>query len=70
MFSNGHVMVMSCLFLQYDPSTNPKNSVRLVWKAGKVLTHSLECQFFALFYILKWQHTKWAIRAALKMSYL
>ena len=21
MFSNGHVMVMSCLFLQYDPSS-------------------------------------------------
>ena len=36
-------------FLQYDQSTNPKNSVRLGWKVGKVLTHSSECQFFALF---------------------
>ena len=34
--SNGHVTVTSCLFLQYDPSTNPK-------KVGKVLMHSLEC---------------------------
>ena len=41
-FSNGHITVTSCLFLQYDPSTNPK-------KLGKVLTCSLECQFFALF---------------------
>ena len=48
-FSNGHITVMTCLFLQYDPSTNPKNRVRLLWKAGKMLTHRLECQFFALF---------------------
>ena len=42
---HGHVIP----FLQYNPSTNPKNSVCLVWKAGKVLMHSSECQFFALF---------------------
>ena len=42
--------VSSCLFLQYDPSTNPKNRVRLLQKVGKVLTHSSECSFlFALF---------------------
>ena len=46
MFSNGHLMVTSCLFLQYDPSTNPK-------KAGKVLAHSSEYQFFALFNFAK-----------------
>ena len=51
MFSNGHVMVTSCLFLQYDPSTNPK-------KAGKVLVHSSEYQFFALFDFSKWQLSK------------
>ena len=49
MFSNGHVMVTSCLFLQYNPSTNPKNRVRLLWKVGKVLMCSSEWQFFALF---------------------
>ena len=49
MFSNGHIMVTSCLFLQYNPFTNPKNSVHLVWKVGKVLTCSSECQFFLLF---------------------
>ena len=53
MFSNGHVTVTSCLFLQYDPDTNPKNSVHLVWKVGKVLTCSSECQFFCSFQILK-----------------
>ena len=41
MFSKGHVTVTSCLFLQYNPSINPK-------KVGKVLSHSSECQFFAL----------------------
>ena len=44
MFSNGHVTVMSCLFLQYDPSANPKNSVRLVWKVAKALMYSSECK--------------------------
>ena len=52
MFSNGHVKVTSCLFMQYDPSPNPKNSVYLVWKVGKVLMHSSKCQFF---HISKWQ---------------
>ena len=27
-FSNGHVTVMSCLFLRYDPSTHPKKSLK------------------------------------------
>ena len=49
MFSNGHVMVTSCLFLWYNPSTNPMNSVHLVWEAGTVLMHISECQYFALF---------------------
>ena len=53
-FSNGHVTVMSCLFLQYNPSTNPKNRVHLLWKVGKVLMDSLEWQIFALFHISKW----------------
>ena len=26
--SKGHIMVTSCLFLQYDPSTPPKNSLK------------------------------------------
>ena len=64
MFSNGHIMVMP--FLQYDPNTNPKNSVHLVWKAGKVLMHSLECQFFGSFYILKWWNTKQVMMTAQK----
>ena len=42
----GHIMP-----LQYDPNTNPKNSIRLVWKMGKVLMHISECQFFALFIV-------------------
>ena len=52
MFSNGHVTVTSCLFLPYNPSSlmcQTKNRVRLLWKVGKVLTGSSECQFFALF---------------------
>ena len=54
--SNGHVTVMSCLFLQYDPSTNPKNRVRLLQKAGKVLTHSYGMQFsFCSFQFSKWR---------------
>ena len=44
-FSNGHVTVTSCLFLQYDPSTNQKNRVHLLWKAEKVLMCSSKCQF-------------------------
>ena len=55
MFSNGHVTVTSCLFLQYNPSTNPKNSVHLVWKVGKVLTHISECKFFCSFHIPTWR---------------
>ena len=43
MFSNGHVTVTSCLFLHYEPSTNPE-------KGGKsAYMHSAECMFFALF---------------------
>ena len=45
-FSNGHVTVMSCLFLQYDPSTHPKK----VWNAGKVLMRHYEFEIFFAFF--------------------
>ena len=69
MFSNGHVTVMSSLFLQYDPSANPKNSVCLVWKVGKVLTHSSECQFFLLFSHSKMATCDQGFEANLERSY-
>ena len=42
---HSHVMPFSAV----QPNYKPKNSVCLVWKAGKVLTHSFECQFLAPF---------------------
>ena len=45
-FSNGHVMVTSCLFLRYDPSTHPKKSL----KCGKSTNaFSWIRDFFAFF---------------------
>ena len=44
--SNGHIMVMSCLFLRYDPSTHPKKSL----KCGKSTNASSRIRdFFAFF---------------------
>ena len=48
-FSKGHITVMSCLFLLYNPSTLPEK----VWKAGKVLMHHYEFEIFCLFPIFK-----------------
>ena len=44
--SNGHITVMSCLFLRYDPSTHPKKSL----KCGKSTNASSWIwDFFAFF---------------------
>ena len=45
-FSKGHIMVTSCLFLRYDPSTRPKKSL----KCGKSTNVSSRIRdFFAFF---------------------
>ena len=43
---HGHVMPFSAVWPKHPP---PKNRVHLLQKVGKVFTHSLEWQFFALF---------------------
>ena len=50
-FSKGHITVMSCLFLRYDPSTLPKKSL----KGGKSTNASLQIWDFLPFY----QFSKW-----------
>ena len=62
MFSNGHVTVTSCLFLQLDPSglmCLPKKFVyAYFWKVGKLLTCSFKSSIFCSFHIPKWLVTK------------
>ena len=61
-FSNGHVTVTSCLFLQFDPSglmCLPKKIVyAYFWKVGKLLTRSFKSSIFCSFHIPKWLVTK------------
>ena len=63
MFSNGHVTVTSCLFLQFNPSglmcLPKKNCLGLVWKAEKVLKCSFKCSIFCSFHIPKCSVMKW-----------
>ena len=63
MFSNGHVTVTSCLFLQFNPSglmCFPKKiCLGLVWKAEKVLKCSFKCSIFCSFHIPKCPVMKW-----------
>ena len=56
MFSNGHVMVMSCLFLQFDPSglmcLPIKNIYAYFGRWEKCLRIVLKAVFFVIFLLL------------------
>ena len=61
-----HTMPFSAVWPKQFNVPAQKNRLHWVWKVGKLLACSSECQFFYSFYILKWRHTKRATRVALK----